>query len=236
MNGRVAWLIRRGFELEPGLIRFDYNYDRLQWLWTVSLTACNEHCSSPSSSGVNLDGRPTLLPGPTRTGFYWAGTRLAFELPLSSWTASHCSLELLCSAIVLLCPVQTFVLAYGVLAWTVPAEKWLLIHYCGNANPRPVSYPRIRELPWIHVYVWLLQNTSQYEYGPRTDRTWVGPAASFSTYAFHKRHRTPPSTELLSATEQHIRSVGAVLVTKNEMIIPQYSVSHRYGDAARSLT
>jgi hypothetical protein len=38
----------------------------------------------------------------------------------------------------------------------VPAELWLLIRYCGNANPQRVPYP------WISVYAWFLRNTSQY--------------------------------------------------------------------------
>jgi hypothetical protein len=42
-NGRVAWLIKRGFGLVTGFIHLDCNYDRLQSLGAISSTALIVH-------------------------------------------------------------------------------------------------------------------------------------------------------------------------------------------------
>jgi hypothetical protein len=131
-----------------------------------------------SSSWCNQTARLIRILNSTSNYLLWAGTQSVFELPLDSWTASHCSqtafsysLELLvtvllCSLLfcsVLFCSVlvcRPRGQGYSVRAWIVKrlliitlAEAWLLTLYLGNSN---------LQRAWICAYVWLLRNTLPY--------------------------------------------------------------------------
>jgi hypothetical protein len=131
-NGRVAWLIRRGFWLEPGLIRYDYSRDGLQSHCTVSVTALTNNALAGHLRLPMGPTRPTVLPGPTRLlGWLgWLGswtpteleTRTALSIcsplrSISNWSdplsfellsiSSALSVALLCSAL-LCCPQLLF--------------------------------------------------------------------------------------------------------------------------------
>jgi hypothetical protein len=67
--------------------RLDYRCYQILWIFKDQL--------DQSSFRPNNTARLTRLLNPNKNCPLWAGTRLANELPLNYWTASHCSVELL---------------------------------------------------------------------------------------------------------------------------------------------
>jgi hypothetical protein len=118
-----------------------------------------------SSSWSNQTARLARLLNSNSNCLHWTGTRPAFELPLDSWTAYHCSLQLF-SVLLNWAPGSHIELPRGFeVCPNVPSrrpqrnhrssllKRDLLNRHRGNANPQRA---------WIRAYVWLLRDTLQH--------------------------------------------------------------------------